>query len=66
MTTAEITLKAVEATIAEVTPVFEKDSASFSVTIMKGPGKPSRVMLVHGGEFVIVTAISPICVHIGR
>ena len=44
-----MTLNAVEATVAEVTPVFEKDSASFSVTV-KGPSQPSKVELVHGGE----------------
>jgi len=44
--TAEVQLKAVTATMSDVTPVFEKDTVTFSVTV-EGPDKPSSVLLVH-------------------
>ena len=48
-TTSEIKLNAVEATVENVSPVFEKEAVTFSASI-KGPSKPSSVVLVHKGE----------------
>ena len=48
-TTSEIKLNAVEASVEDVSPVFEKDAVTFSASI-KGPSKPSSVVLVHKGE----------------
>ena len=48
-TSSEIKLNAVEASVEDVSPVFEKEAATFSASI-KGPSKPSSVVLVHQGE----------------
>ena len=52
-TTSEIKLNAIEASVEDISPVFEKDTATFSASI-KGPSKPNSVVLVHqGGIFAL-------------
>ena len=50
-------MNAVEATVADVGPVFEKAAATFSATI-KGPSKPSSVVLVHQGKAFYFSAVT--------
>ena len=43
------TVSRISASVSTVTPVFERESAVFGVTLV-GPGKPTSVFLVHKGN----------------